>query len=210
MDLLETEAFDDEDERPRGDRPVLTFPPKVEAAVRAAYAQAGTILEYGSGGSTVLAGDMPGKTVYSVESDGAWVDRMRAWFAGHPPASTVHLHHVDIGPTMKWGRPVDTSLIRRWPDYSLSVWDRPDFVQPDVVLIDGRFRAGCFLATALRTQRPVTVLFDDYKARPRYRAVEDIVAPVAYHGRMAEFRLASQQITGDRLAWAVRLLLRPQ
>ena len=38
-------------------RPDLTFPAPVAEAVRAAYAQAECILEYGSGGSTVLAAE---------------------------------------------------------------------------------------------------------------------------------------------------------
>jgi hypothetical protein len=51
------------------ERPELTFSPEVAELVRETYAQAQVILEYGSGGSTVLASEMAGKTVFSVESD---------------------------------------------------------------------------------------------------------------------------------------------
>jgi hypothetical protein len=207
-DALELDDILD-DEPPRGDRPVLTFPPVVAEAVREAYAAATTILEFGSGGSTALAAEMPGKTVFSVESDGAWLRKMRAWFDANPPAADVRLHHADIGPTVKWGRPRDTRFFRRWPRYALSVWDRPDFRQPDLVLIDGRFRVACLLATAYRIDRPVTVLFDDYLGREPYRAVEEIAKPVAMHGRMARFDLTPQPITPDRLVWIVNYLLRP-
>ena len=191
------------------ERPKLTLPGAEAAAVAAAYAAASVILEYGSGGSTVLAAEMPGKTVFSVESDAGWLGMMRGWFADHPPLSDVHLHHGDIGPTGKWGKPLDESAMRRWPDYALGVWDLPTFRHPDVVLVDGRFRPACLLATLFRISRPVTVLFDDYEGRDTYRAVEDVVRPTAFHGRMAQFDLEPSVIPAERLAWVIRQFLRP-
>ena len=58
--------------------PRLTLPPEAAVALADAYADAGVILEYGSGGSTVLAAGMAGRTVFSVESDAAWLREMRA------------------------------------------------------------------------------------------------------------------------------------
>ena len=49
-------------------RPELTLPEAEAALLRETYDRAGVILEYGSGGSTVLAAEQPGKTVPSVES----------------------------------------------------------------------------------------------------------------------------------------------
>ena len=69
------------------ERPQLTLPPAEAEMVRRYYDKAGVILEYGSGGSTVLAGDMPGKVITSVESDRAWVEMMKAWFRDNPPKS---------------------------------------------------------------------------------------------------------------------------
>ena len=51
---------------PAVDRPVITLPPDEEAAVRRYYAQAQVILEYGSGGSTVIAAELPGKTLVLI------------------------------------------------------------------------------------------------------------------------------------------------
>ena len=48
-----------------------------------------------------MAADMPGKTIFSVESDKAWCDTMQDWFDANPPASPVHLHHADVGKTGK-------------------------------------------------------------------------------------------------------------
>ena len=188
-------------------RPESSMPAAERAALTAAYAAAATILEYGAGGSTALAADMPGKTVFTVESDPAWVAGMRAWFGANPPAATVHLHAADIGPTRDWGHPADDTMFRRWPGYALSVWDRPDFVHPDVVLVDGRFRVACLLTTAFRIARPVTVLFDDYAGRRHYHGVEEFLRPAAMIGRMARFDLVPQTIPADRLGWVLKYFL---
>ncbi len=191
------------------DRPVLTLPEAEAAEVRAAYAGAQVILEYGSGGSTVEAGALPGRRVFSVESDRRWKRRMDAWFSTNPPAAEVVLHWGDIGPTGKWGRPRDDSGFRGWPAYALSVWDRPDFVAPDVVLVDGRFRLACLLTTLFRTARPVRLLFDDYLPRAEYHEVEALVAPVRMVGRMAVFDLVPTAVPADRLGWIIPQFLRP-
>ena len=59
------------------ERPELTFIPEVGELVKKHYIKAKVILEYGSGGSTVLASEMPGKTIYSVESSRVWTKMMR-------------------------------------------------------------------------------------------------------------------------------------
>ncbi|MDO9525003.1 MAG: hypothetical protein Q7J57_05610 [Gemmobacter sp.] len=191
------------------ERPALTLPPAAAEVLRTAYAGAGVILEYGSGGSTILAGDMPGKRVFSVESDADWARRMRGWFAANPPVADVTIHHANIGPTKDWGHPADETHFRRWPNYANSVWDREDFVHPDVVLVDGRFRPACLVTVAMRIQRPVTVLFDDYRARDAYHKVESLLKPDAMIGRMARFDLSPRPFPVDRLGWLVSLFLKP-
>jgi hypothetical protein len=192
------------------DRPTLTLPPEAAEVLRAAYAGAGVILEYGSGGSTILAGEMPGKRVFSVESDADWARRMRGWFVANPPAAEVTIHHANIGPTREWGHPANDRQFRRWPGYANSVWEREDFVHPDVVLVDGRFRAACLMTVAMRIRRPVTVLFDDYLSRDAYHKVEALLKPAAMAGRMARFDLTPQPFPVDRLGWLIGLFLKPQ
>ena len=170
-------------------RPTLTFRPVVANEVRRCYGAAAVVLEYGSGGSTVMAAEMPGKRVYSVESDAAWAASLQAYLDQQGIAAGVSLHAVDIGPTGDWGTPTDESGWRRYHHYPLTVWDRADFQHPDVVLVDGRFRAACLIATLLRITRPVTLLFDDYRDRKVYHRVEAFARPVAMVGRMARFEL---------------------
>jgi Glycosyl transferase family 2 len=174
----------------------LTFPQSEADLVRKSYAAARSILEYGSGGSTVLAAEL-GKPVISVESDQAWAERLSAHLAGIAPDARVH--HVDIGPTEKWGMPSRPRFHGRFHRYPLSVWDRPDIGEPDLVLIDGRFRAACLAAVMLRAQRPTTVLFDDYEDRSYYAGVEKLARKDATVGRMARFTVVPGAIPPEML-----------
>ena len=191
-------------------RPELTLPAAEAEALRAAYAQAECILEYGSGGSTVLAAEMPGKTVLSVESDPDWADMMRRWFADHVPAkySNVSILHADIGVTREWGHPGDDSAWARYPRYALSVWERKECT-PDVVLVDGRFRQGCALVSSFLSQKPFVLLFDDYAQRAFYHKVEAFLGQPEMIGRMARFHVSPQPVPPAKLLQVVNYLLRP-
>lgn len=179
--------------------PEMKLPKAESELVRARYRAALVILEYGSGGSTAFAASLPGKTVMSVESDAEWLAMLRRGFAQTPPLADLHLHHADVGPTGAWGSPLRAAEFRKFPAYSLGVWDQPFFRQPDVVLIDGRARPACLLATLFRTTRPVTVLFDDYVVRPDYRVVEEFARPSRTVGRMAIFELQPASIDPAKL-----------
>jgi predicted O-methyltransferase YrrM len=61
--------------------------PEVGDLVRAHYEKAKAILEFGSGGSNVMASEMPGKAISSVESSRVWTKMMRRWFEEAQPVS---------------------------------------------------------------------------------------------------------------------------
>ena len=195
----------------RIERPELTLPEVEADALRTAYARAHTILEYGSGGSTVMAAEMPGKRVFSVESDKDWVQMMRGWFVQSPPASDTQVDVIwcDVGATRSWGYPVGTGEYLRFPRYPLEVWSLPEFEQPDLVLVDGRFRTGCAMATAFLTRAPVTLLVDDYKRRKHYHAIEDFLGAPALHGRMAQFEVTPMPVPAGRLLEIVEMMIEP-
>lgn len=173
------------------------FMPEDEARhVAATYADAETrvILEYGSGGSTRIAAGLPGRFVVSVESDPDWARALQAEIDGASPVSPVVVHHADIGPVARWGRPRDRGAWRRFYRYPLEVWEQPFFRQPDVVLIDGRLRTACLATVLLLTEKPVTVLFDDYGVRPLYQVMERVIRPARRIGRMAEFHVVPDMV----------------
>lgn len=180
-------------------KPEIRMPRAERELLKCHYEKADVILEYGCGGSTILASEMPGKRIIAVESDQAWCDRLISWFALSQPASMPTLLHVDIGPVGGFGKPVSSRQFEKFPNYSLAVWDRPIFEQPDVVLIDGRARAACFLATIFRTKKPLTILFDDYVDRPKYHCVEKYMEPTRIVGRMAVFQVEPTGINPEDL-----------
>lgn len=190
--------------------PILTMPEAEAEALRAAYDAARVILEYGSGGSTVIAAAKPGARVFAVESDAAWLAMMQRWFDAHPAQANLSLVHGDIGPTKEWGMPVNNRRVAQWADYPTGVWERGDFEQPDLVLIDGRFRLACFLTVAYRSTAPVTVLWDDYALRTPYHEVERLVKPTRLYGRMAEFHVTPQVMRPEDLGWIARAFAQPQ
>lgn len=181
------------------DRPKLTFTPEVSEFIQEHYAQADVILEYGSGGSTVMASEMVGKTIFSVESSRPWAKMMRRWFDHAQPPSMPLVSHVNIGKTGKWGSPMGTDGFKRYHLYPLSIWDHEDFQHPDVILVDGRFRVACVMAAMLRCTRETTLLFDDYAARKSYHAVEEFLHKQEVVGNMARFSLRETALPRDQM-----------
>ena len=178
----------------------LTFAPKERRFVVAQYEAARTILEYGSGGSTVLAAKL-GRRVFSVESDKVWAARLSDHLAAISDKARVH--YADIGPTGTWGFPARARDFRKFHSYALSVWDRPDFQDPDLVLIDGRFRAACLAAVKMRARRPTTVLFDDYVDRRYYHGVENLAVKEEVVGRLARFTVTPGPVPPEMLTQVI-------
>lgn len=181
----------------------LTMPQEEADLLGSLYAKSKIVLEYGSGGSTFIAAEVADK-VFAVESDHAWAAEISASLAHYFPQKAVHVHYANIGPTKEWGFPKGPEEYRKFSDYPFSVWDRPDFDHPDLVLIDGRFRTACFLTVLFKITKPVTVLWDDYTGRSEYHEVEDLVKPVEIVGRMARFELTPMTIPLDKLHWVVK------
>ena len=183
----------------------LTFPDDVAAFVGETYKDAAVILEYGSGGSTLLAAQL-GKPCLSVESDANWARMLNEKLAqDFDGAATAEAFHVDIGPTKAWGYPKNPQHWAQYWKYPIAVWNAPDFQAPDTVLIDGRMRAACFATVMMNVVTETRVLFDDYTNRPEYHCVEQYLSPDRTVGRMAQFTvkpgLLSAHDTAKLLPW---------
>ena len=183
--------------------PPLTFHPAVSAALEKHYRSSNVILEYGSGGSTILASQLKGKLVFSVESDKKWFDNLLPEIVSGN--SEVKLIYENIGPTAKWGYPADPTKWKRYINYPLNVWEHPDFVDPDLVLIDGRFRTACFITVLLFCNKPTTILFDDYKERKFYSKIEEFTQPIEFIESMARFEVQPNMVEKRTLLTALRL-----
>ncbi|MEM9715627.1 MAG: hypothetical protein AAF826_03820 [Pseudomonadota bacterium] len=131
----------------------VTFAEPEIDLVRQEYSKAKVILEYGSGGSTFLALESGVDTVISVESDARWAERIDEKLSEHFESYRFRIFHIGISPTKAWGRPKTNEKFLSNPGYSASLFDQNWFRQPDPVLINGRFRAACFLACVLRIKK---------------------------------------------------------
>lgn len=152
--------------------------------------RAKVFLEYGSGGSSVLAASHPLDRIYSVDSDEAFLAAVDAKVkASGAPAGRYHPVYANIGPTGAWGHPVSSERAALWPRYVSHVWQvmMQNHETPDLVLIDGRFRVASFLISAMMAPAGTVILFDDYFDRSAYHAVERFISPSRAAGRMAEF-----------------------
>ena len=121
--------------------------------------QASNYLEYGCGGSTILASKFENiKKIKSIESVLEWALKIQE-------ETITEMEYINLGHTGQGGTPVDLSIKHLWPNYSKHY--SPEF---DLVLIDGRFRVACFLDILLKGGCP-TVLFHDFLNRPEYHIV---------------------------------------
>ena len=176
----------------------LTFSPEIIDFLEAQYSRAEGILEYGSGGSSVLGLSLK-KQLAAVESDQEWLNRLKEYLVSLDLISNFRGIYSDIGPTKEWGHPLKSGKnFQKFPSYALLPWQTMNYA-PDTILIDGRFRVACFIASATMTKRPVTILFDDYLDRPQYHVIEEVFAKEYSVGRMGIFNVQPNSISAQRL-----------
>lgn len=166
-------------------------------------------VEFGAGGSTILAGRL-GISGYSVESDRRFADAVRGAL---PPGSKMTISFANIGITGPWGVPMPATptdgRVKRWMGYVSAPFDAG--CCPDLVLVDGRFRRACALASVRNAQvkgMPVTVMLDDYfmGGRDHYTDLEAILGKPQQCGRGAVFesQSAHRLIADDDILAAAR------
>lgn len=166
------------------------------ACCRRSFASARSLVEYGSGGTTLLAVEAGLRRIVSVESDRRWIKRLRREAASIRRAERIGrlaFRFVDLGPVAAYGYPAGERARERWPDYPAAPW-RTGWVDrllrrppPDLVLIDGRFRVACAVETAARAAPGTRVLVHDYRDRPHYAPIGDILDLVELIDTLAVF-----------------------
>jgi hypothetical protein len=154
-------------------------------------ASCGRYLEYGSGGSTIAVAQR-GVPFISVENDRRFHRAVRRKIEEATGLTQGCFISVNVGAVREWGFPVITDptarRLARWRAYPLAPW--PSAGRPDVVLVDGRFRVACALASIKNLYDKVDfeILFDDYADREYYSPVERFANLREMHGRMAVFK----------------------
>jgi hypothetical protein len=159
-------------------------PEEVAAVERFMRSGVSRYMEFGMGGSTLLAARCGIETIIAVDSDIAWVTSIR----NHPEIEplvrqgSAAILHADIGPIGAFGAPTSREFLSRWINYIKAPWAECETrnVQPQLVLVDGRFRvASClsvFIAwhlAAIGTPAPTILLHDFVPERPSYDRVNE-------------------------------------
>ena len=136
-------------------------------------------LEFGSGGSTVLAADLVGHSVVSVDSSANWLQKVHDTCATMCTSIRPDLLLADIGKTVEWGYPKNSRRREWWPIYHTDVWSLIAATDVDTCLIDGRFRVACCMQALLRTQPGTVVLIHDFANRTEYHVVHEFAREIA-------------------------------
>lgn len=149
-------------------------------------------MEFGIGGSTLLALRQGAEIIVAVDSDPEWVAAARTHpeLAAKIAAGQVHLVHGDIGPVADWGRPAGNAERALWPNYLARGWAEWEALGtlPDLVYVDGRFRVACCLSILVAyAGRPVTprvMIHDIGPDRPYYDPVFEVFETVESVGSL--------------------------
>jgi len=189
---------------PPGDEPWMDDLGKARFAELAA--RSCHFIEYGSGGSTVVADRLGLKTI-SVDSDRFYAKAVASKLQG----CSVRQVWADVGITHLWGNPVRPSP-QKGQIYVEAPFQPEHFSHfepsafPDLILVDGRYRAACALNCAAKANDlgvKATLLFDDYLNRDHYTIVEKWLGSPRMSGRVAEFCIGASAISSDAIAIAL-------
>lgn len=146
--------------------------------------------EYGMGQSTLAAAgtaaSAAARQIQAVDTSAQWLAHVAGQLTDEA-AARVRLVHVDLGPVGSWGFPKSYAHRDRFSAYFDAPWQGA--FDPDLVLIDGRFRVACFLTSLLRAKPGTLILFDDYTERAYYHIVETFLTPEQRTTRQALFRV---------------------
>jgi hypothetical protein len=168
------------------------FEPETFGCFQELLAGSRLYVEFGSGGSTLLA-DRLGIETISIESDRYYARVIRS---GLSQNSRVKVVHADIGATGPYGYPLlrrpTPPRVARWLDYASRPFEMLGEAVPDFVLVDGRFRIACALASLRRAAlagADMAILVDDYfkPNRSSYAAIESFAGAPQRAGTAAVF-----------------------
>lgn len=155
--------------------------PNEKNAFRRYLSESTHYFEYGSGGSTYWACQHPNiRTVTSVENDIQWATKIQK------ACPRAFVRFVDLGPVKPGGTPIHESTKPDWHLYYDAIRTRQ--VDPDLILVDGRWRVACTLTAAMEVP-DATFLIHDYTFRPSYHVVTKYLEPIETIETLVAFRV---------------------
>jgi hypothetical protein len=145
--------------------------------------------EYGCGKSTEFAYKFSSASIFSVDTSSNWVNKVNS-LKGDSDDERLNLSWIDVGEVADWGNPVTFNMRHNFVKYAESFWHNGK--NPDLVLIDGRFRVSCFLNSIKFAEVGTKILFDDYTNRPFYHVAEEFCQKIDVCGRQALFEVSTE------------------
>lgn len=151
-------------------------------------------LEYGSGNSTLLAKKLKKKYI-SIEADKSFFNYLKN------EKKIIDIKYVDIGPTKYFSFPIlPYFLIKEKVDFYCNYFSNYFLKKgkiPDLILIDGRYRATIFLniikfLIEKNIKHKILVIIDDYKYRKNYKDLQKIIK-INLVGRFGVIKLDNLQ-----------------
>ena len=160
-------------------------------------------VESGCGGTTLLAVASSAKRIDVVETDSAWIEKLKDQpsIAEAVQSGRLNFHNTDIGDVIQWGIPKDRSKVTNWPFFSLGFWNEIDG-PADFVFVDGRFRVATCIAAMVMCSPDTSMMLHDFAGREQYLPLLDIVDPVEQVDTALTFKRKKSISDADLiLAW---------
>lgn len=152
-------------------------------AFKCLLANANFYVEYGSGGSTYLAAKLGKKfESYEVSPDFASLVQKKIQSSLEPSCYKSVVKVIYCGPTRSWGVPFPWIINRFLYAKEMKSYSDPHWLNsggnPDLILIDGRFRVACALkgVLALSEKDGWCMVVDDYADRKEYHVISQFVS----------------------------------
>lgn len=159
--------------------------------------------EYGVGISTLWILKNTNAKIVSVDSDNRWINKIKNLIS-KKNLSRIKFIYCNIGPIKSWGYPKNYKKYKAFKSYPNLIWKFRN-LNPEVVLIDGRFRVASFLTTLKKSKKGTKIIFDDYKSRPQYHVVEKFIKPSKMYFDQALFIVPEKKMNLKKINYLIKL-----
>jgi hypothetical protein len=149
---------------------IRASPPEI-AEFRNRMALSQSYLEYGAGGTTLLACEMHVARIVSIETSLSFRTEIIDKYGLQPfmDSGRLAIHHANLGATGEWGFPLRAPQRSQVEEYLAWPARIADF---DLALIDGRYRIAAAASLYLAAKDGATIMIHDYANRPAYHVIE--------------------------------------